>query len=71
MSERDPAAARFAAIQAVRLGGVAAVIVGMLVSTHRIVPSAPTWAGYILLAAGLVGALVLPAILVRKWRTPR
>jgi hypothetical protein len=69
MSGSDPARGRFFTIQAVRLAGVAGVVLGMLASTGRI--AAPGWLAYALLAAGLVGVFVLPPILVRKWRTPR
>ncbi|GGB97232.1 hypothetical protein GCM10011494_14630 [Novosphingobium endophyticum] len=69
MSERDPAAARFAIIQAVRLTGVACVIGGMIIATGR--SSLPDWIGYVLLANGLVDVFVIPPILVRKWRTPK
>jgi hypothetical protein len=65
----DPARRRFFTIQAVRLAGVAGVVAGMLASNGRL--PGPTWLGYGLIAAGLVGVFVLPPILVRKWRTPR
>ena len=55
--------------QAVRLAGVAYVVVGMLASTGRV--SGPVWFGYVLLALGLLGVFVLPPMLVRRWRTPR
>jgi hypothetical protein len=69
MSERDPAAARFAIIQAVRLSGVGFVIAGILMASAR--TPLPEWIGYPLLAAGLVEVFVIPQILVRKWRTPK
>ena len=69
MSGQDPAAAHFAIIQAVRLSGVAFVVVGMLVASGRL--ALPGWIGYPLLAIGLLDALVVPQILARKWRTPR
>lgn len=65
----DPARARFFTIQAVRLAGVAGVVMGMLASNDRL--PAPVWLGYVLLAVGLVGVFVLPPVLVRKWRTPK
>jgi hypothetical protein len=69
MSERDPAAARFAIIQAVRLSGVGFVIGGILVAAAR--TALPEWIGYPLLAVGLVDVFLIPQILARKWRTPR
>ena len=69
MSEKDPAAARFAIIQAVRLSGVGLVIVGMLALSGRL--SLPDWIGYPLLAVGLADIFLIPQVLVRKWRTPK
>jgi hypothetical protein len=64
----DPARGRFFTIQAVRLTGVACVVVGMLVADHRI--GLPTWLGYLLIANGLVDVFVIPTMLARKWRSP-
>jgi len=69
MSEADPARRRLFTIQAVRIGGVACVVLGMLASAGRL--SSPTALGYPLIAIGLVGVFVLPPYLVRKWRTPK
>lgn len=69
MTERDPAAARFAIIQAVRLTGVICVIGGMLAATGR--TPLPEWVGYALLANGIVDTFIIPQMLVRKWRTPK
>lgn len=71
MSERDPAAGRFAAIQITRLMGVAFVVVGMLFATHRVLPGLPAWVGYLLIANGLIDVFVIPPILIRKWRSPK
>ena len=65
----DPARGRFFTIQAVRLAGVAGVVLGMLIASQRI--AAPTWLGYALLALGLVAVFVIPFKLARKWRTPQ
>lgn len=65
----DPARARFFIIQAVRMSGVAAVVLGMLIAAQRV--DAPSALGYGLLAAGLAGVFVIPTVLVRRWRTPR
>ena len=67
MSE-DPARGRFFTIQAVRLAGVACVVLGMLIATQRI--AWPVWIGYLLLANGLVDIFIIPIKLVRKWKTP-
>lgn len=71
MNEKDPAAGRFAAIQITRLIGVACVVLGIVIATNRILPDLPDWAGYILIANGLVDVFVIPQILIRKWRTPK
>jgi hypothetical protein len=68
---RDPAALRFAIINIVRIAGVAFVVLGLLMTQDRIFPGAPAWVAYLLLANGLIDAFVLPAILIRKWRTPK
>jgi hypothetical protein len=65
----DPARNRFFIIQAARLAGVAGVIAGMLIASQR--TALPGWAGYPLLAAGLVGVFVIPTWLARRWRTPQ
>lgn len=69
MNGKDPAAARFAIIQAMRLFGVGLVIAGILVASGR--SPLPGWAGYALLAVGLIDVFVVPPILARKWRTPK
>lgn len=69
MSENDPAKARFATIQLVRLFGVACVIAGMAIGANNL--AAPLWLGYLLIANGLVDVFVIPKILARKWRSPR
>jgi hypothetical protein len=71
MTARDPAAARFAIINLTRIGGVACVIVGMLIASDRLFVSLRDWVGYPFIAVGLVGAFVAPVRLARKWRTPQ
>jgi hypothetical protein len=70
---RDPAAARFAAIQVVRAIGVALVLVGILIDAGRLeaFAGAPSWIGYLLIAAGLFAAFIGPVLLARRWRSPR
>jgi hypothetical protein len=69
MSERDPAAARFAVTQAARLASVALVLVGILINVGRLAILPPA-AGIILIVAGLAGTFVVPLLLARRWRTP-
>ena len=65
----DPARNRFFRIQGTRLLGVACVILGMLIASQRI--AWPGWLGYVLIINGLVDVFVLPAVLARRWRTPK
>lgn len=60
---------RWAVIQAVRLGGVALVLVGILI--RYAVISAPMEIGLVLIAIGLVDVFLVPTLLARRWRTPR
>ncbi len=69
--DHDPAAAHFATINAVRLLGVAFVVVGMAMTSDRIFAGAPRWVAYLAIANGLVDVFVVPTMLVRKWRTPK
>ena len=64
----DPARNRFFAIQALRLGGVALVIVALL-ALKGVVPL-PQIAAWPILVVGLADILVVPALLARRWRTP-
>jgi len=59
---------RWSLIQAARAGGVILAILGLLIAEDIV--SAPRWAGYLSLAAGLVGVFLVPRMLARKWRTP-
>ena len=72
MSERDPAAGRFAAIQLVRVAGVATVLIGLLVEAERLpgFEIVPSWLGLVLVLVGLVEVFLLPRLLARRWRTP-
>jgi len=60
---------RWLAINAVRIGGIALTVLGIMVLSGEL--ELPRVAGWIALALGLPGALVLPAVLVRRWRSPR
>lgn len=75
MSEHssDPAKLRFFTLQALRLLGVAGVILGLLLIDGRLWPQGATMAlglGYGLLAGGLLGVFVVPAVLIRRWKSP-
>jgi uncharacterized membrane protein HdeD (DUF308 family) len=72
VSGRDPAAARFAVIQVLRLSGVALVILGLVIvaGPSQRLSGLPDWVGYILLIAGLADVFVVPTLLARRWRSP-
>ena len=60
---------RWMVINAVRLAGVAMVIVGIL--GVRGVFEDPALAGYVLIAVGLVDVFWVPIMLARKWSSPK
>ena len=60
---------RFLVINLARFSGVALVLISILILTHTV--DLPDWAGYAILAAGLVDIFLVPTWLARKWATPR
>lgn len=64
----DTARNRWMVIQAVRIAGVAMVLIGILIA--RGVIAQPALAGYVILGVGLIDLFVAPQLLARKWRTP-
>ena len=64
----DVARGRFMATNAVRIAGVAMVIVGILGVEQ--VFEYPAVAGYILIGVGLVDIFAMPLVMARKWRSP-
>lgn len=68
MTDPDPAKGRFFIIQALRLSGVALVVLGVAVIAGKV--PLPEMAGYVLLAVGVADALIVPRFLARRWRTP-
>lgn len=69
MSERDPAAAKWATIQILRLTGVALAVYGMLAASGRAPWPDGLERGYawILAVIGMMDALVVPVLLARLW----
>ena len=65
---RDPAKARFAIINLVRLTGVAMVLLGILVAEGVI--EWPMEAAYALVVLGMIEVFLMPRLLARRWRTP-
>ena len=71
MSGRDPAAARFAALQVVRLSGAVLALIGVLVMSGNVgwLHAIPQVAGYPLLLAGMAEFFFLPPLLARRWKS--
>ena len=73
MTERqpDPAAARWAVIQIVRVVGVATLLAGVLHTAGRIplLADVPRWFGYVLVGIGFVEVFLLPQLLAKRWRS--
>lgn len=72
MSDLDPihddlAKRRFFTIQAVRIGGLALLLFGIVAVNGRI--GVPRETGYVLVPVGLVLFAVLPAMLARHWKS--
>ena len=70
---RDPAAARWLAIQLVRAMGVAFVLVGLLQTAGKfsLLAGVPQWFGYVLVGIGFVDVFVVTRLMARRWRSPR
>lgn len=65
----DVARNRWLIISALRLGGVAMVVIGILI-LRQILGGSPV-VGYGLLAIGLIDFMVVPLLLARRWRSPK
>jgi hypothetical protein len=68
----DPAKARFLAITLIRWTGVGLVMLGLLITTGRVVlpPEIRQVVGPALVLFGLFDALVMPTLLARRWKSP-
>ena len=64
----EVARGRWMAINAVRAGGAAMVLVGILGLEGVI--EYPTIAGYILVGVGVIDIFFVPLVMARKWRSP-
>lgn len=65
----DPAMARFWMLQLMRLGGALLVLGGVLILGNKV--PGPPLLGYGLLVFGLFEFFAMPALLARRWRTPK
>lgn len=69
MSESDPARSRFIIMAAIRWSGALMAIFGLAIIERKI--DLPPEAGYVLFVVGLVDALIVPAVLRRRWKSPQ
>jgi hypothetical protein len=70
MTEPDPARARFFTLGLIRLGGVAIAFLGVAIIAKRLVEPAEIIGGLLLFIAA-IDVLVVPLLLVKRWRTPK
>ena len=68
----DPPRNRFFIIQFVRLGGIAFMLLGLVIwHGDLLTPGGNMLAGLPLVIIGVLDAAVIPQLLARRWRTPR
>ena len=65
----DPARIRFLALQLIRISGVVMALIGLVILAGK--TDLPQLAGWVLLVIGMLDCLVVPQILVRRWKSPR
>jgi hypothetical protein len=64
----DPARNRFLILQALRLAGIAQVVLGLAITADKV--ALPHIAGYLLIANGMVDTFLIPVLLARRWKSP-
>jgi hypothetical protein len=69
MSDSDLAKKRFLALGMIRLVGVALAFLGIAIIAKRLIEPAEVVGG-VLIALGIVDVMVVPLMLVKRWRTP-
>jgi len=69
----DPAIARFAVLQVLRLTGALLVLLGVVTLSRRFpaLDAIPEAAAYAIIAVGLADFFVMPMLLTKRWRSPR
>ena len=65
---RDPAAARFAIINIVRLASACVTLLGMAIAAGKIGDTPAL--GIVLIVLGMFGFFFAPKLLARRWRSP-
>jgi hypothetical protein len=70
-AQRDPAVARFAILQLVRLSGAVLLLLGVVLLSGKVawLPRLPDVIGYILIGVGMIEFFVVPLILAKRWRS--
>jgi hypothetical protein len=66
----DPARARFFALGMIRLMGVALAFIGVAIIAKRLIEPAEIIGGVMLFLAA-IDVMVVPIVLVSRWRTPK
>jgi hypothetical protein len=69
MTDEDKSRQRFIVLAAIRFSGVAIAFLGIAVVMRRLIEPADI-IGTALIAIGAFEVLVLPLLLVRRWRSP-
>lgn len=60
---------RYYTIAAVRLAGIAMMLLGITVLAGKI--DWPPVAGWLIAANGVIDALIVPILLAKRWRSPK
>lgn len=63
----DRAKSRFLVISAMRIAGVAMILLGIAILQG--VVTLPEWTAYLLIVLGMVETFLMPQLLARLWRT--
>lgn len=70
MTDADrKARSRFFVIGAIRLAGAVTIALAVAIAYGRI-NGIPQVAGYVLLAAGIIEMIIVPQVLVARWKSP-
>lgn len=64
--DEERARARYIALNAVRIGGIAVLLVGLMIA--RRVIEGPWWLGAALAVGGLLTFFFAPILMVRRWK---
>ena len=64
--QEETARRRYIAMNAVRIGGIAVLLIGLMIARNVI--GGPWWLGAFLAVAGLLAFFFLPTLMVRRWK---